>query len=425
MPEPDAILQETEQNLSQIGAADIVVGIPTYNNAETVGKVIGNALAGLADRFSSFRTVIVNTDGGSRDGTPECVRNALNGHVPLVQASYPLYTVHLLAPALAGVPGRTEALRSILQVSLRLGVKACAVLDPAVESLRSEWMDRLLNPVLHHGFDLVVPCYLRHKFEGAISSGIVYPLTRALYGRRLRQPMPGELAFSAKLMEHYTGAASTGPDTSLSDPWSLTPAILGRFRICQTVLGPHVYGAREASADLSSTLAHVLGKLFEEMERTAVFWHKIRGSEPVPIFGPPFAVTTEPAAVNAGRMLESFRLGYQDLQGIWSLVLPPAALLEYKKLSRLPESQFRLPDDLWARTIYDFALAWRLRTMDRDHLLRAITPVYLGWVASSVLELQTAGPEEVEARQERLCVAFETQKRYLISRWRWPDRFSP
>ena len=124
-------------------------------------------------------------------------------------------------------------------------------------------------------------------------------------------------------------------------------------------------------------------------------------------------------------MLESFKLGCQDLQGLWSLFLPPATLLDYKKLSRSPEDLLRFPDDLWARTVYDFALAWRLRVIDRDHLLRAITPVYLGWAASSVLEMQTAGPEEVEERQERLCMAFETQKRYLISRWRWPDRFSP
>jgi len=124
-------------------------------------------------------------------------------------------------------------------------------------------------------------------------------------------------------------------------------------------------------------------------------------------------------------MIESFRLGYQDLQGVWSQILSPAALLEYKKLSRLSETLFRLPDDLWARTVYDFGLAWHLRVMDRDHLLRAITPLYLGWAASSVLEMQTAGPEEVEARQERLCLAFELQKRYLISRWRWPDRFNP
>jgi hypothetical protein len=425
MSEPDAILQERERDLGRIGSVDVVVGIPTYNNVETIERVAEAAIGGLSDRLSSLRTVIVNADGGSRDGTPERLRSALDGRVPVLQAPYALHPVHLLAPPVAGVPGRSEALRNILWFGQRLGAKACAVLDAGVETLNPECIGRLLDPVLQHGFDLVVPCYLRHKFEGAISNGIVYPLTRALYGRRIRQPMPVELVFSAQLIDHYAGSSSDGARDALLDPWSTTPAVLGHFRICQTFLGPHVHRPKEAAPDLSTTLAHVLGSLFEEMERTVVFWQKVRGSEAVSAFGPPYTVTTDSVAVNAGRMVESFRLGYQDLQGIWSQILPPAALLDFKKLSRAPESQFRFPAELWARTIYDFGLAWRLRVMDRDHLLRAITPVYLGWAGSSVLELQEAGSEQVEAWQERLCLAFETQKRYLISRWRWPDRFSP
>ncbi len=426
MSEPDAILQDTEQDIGRIGTADVVVGIPTYNNVETIEKVVEAAVAGLTARLSAFRAVVVNTDGGSRDGTPERLKGVLNGHVPLLQSRYPLYPVHLLAPPLTGVPGRGEALRSILQTGQRLGAKACAVLDAGVENLNSEWVEHLLAPILHHGFDLVTPCYLRHKFEGAISNGIVYPFTRALYGRRIRQPMPSELAFSAQLIDHFAGPASAdGTGSARVDPWSVTSAILGQFRICQTFLGPHAVSAKEVAPDLSTTLAQVLGSLFADMDRTAAFWQKVKGSETVPSFGPPYTVTAGPVAVNAGRMFESFKLGCQDLQGLWSLFLPPATLLDYKKLSRSPEDRLRFPDDLWARTVYDFALAWRLRVIDRDHLLRAITPVYLGWAASSVLEMQTAGPEEVEERQERLCMAFETQKRYLISRWRWPDRFSP
>ncbi len=426
MSESDAILQDTEQDLGRIGTADLVVGIPTYNNVETIENVVEGAVAGLSAKLSSLRAVVVNADGGSRDGTPERLKSVLDTHVPLLQSRYPLYPVHLLAPPLAGVPGRSEALRSILQAGQRLGAKACAVLDAGVENLNPDWIEHLVAPVLYHGFDLVTPCYLRHKFEGAINNGVVYPFTRALYGRRIRQPMPSELGFSRQLIDHFAGPASAdGAGPARTDPWSVTPAILGPFRICQTFLGPHTISAKEVSPDLSTTLAQVLGSLFEEMERTVVFWQKVRGSETVPSFGPPFTVTADPVAVNAGRMLESFKLGYQDLQGVWSLFLPPAALLDFKRLSRAPESQFRFPDDLWARTVYDFGLAWHLRVMDRAHLLRAITPVYLGWAASSILEMQTAGPEEVEARQERLCMAFETQKRYLVSRWRWPDRFSP
>jgi hypothetical protein len=123
-------------------------------------------------------------------------------------------------------------------------------------------------------------------------------------------------------------------------------------------------------------------------------------------------------------MVESFQRGFQNLQEVWSLILPPATLLELKKLTRLTSDHFRLSDELWARIIFDFALGHRLRVINRDHLLRAITPLYLAWVASYALEVQAASTAAVERRVEQLCVAYETQKPYLLSRWRWPDRFS-
>ena len=61
----------------------------------------------------------------------------------------------------------------------------------------------------------------------------------------------------------------------------------------------------------------------------------------------------------------------------------------------------------------------------RDHLLRSLTPLYLGWIASCGLDLAGAGTAEIEEHNERLCRAYETGKPYLISRWRWPDRFNP
>jgi hypothetical protein len=124
-------------------------------------------------------------------------------------------------------------------------------------------------------------------------------------------------------------------------------------------------------------------------------------------------------------MVESFRLGYRNLQEIWSAVLPPATLLELKRLTQLAPDNFRFPDALWVRFVYDFALAYRLRVMSRDHLAGAMTPVYLAWVASYALEVGTATPFAVEQRLERLGAACEAQKPYLVSRWRWPDRFNP
>jgi glucosylglycerate synthase len=124
-------------------------------------------------------------------------------------------------------------------------------------------------------------------------------------------------------------------------------------------------------------------------------------------------------------LLEPFQLGFRNLREIWALVLPPGALLELSKAHRLPPEQFRIPDELWARIVYDFALAYRLRTIGRDHLLRAMTPLYLGWVASYALEVESLEATAVQKRLERLCAAYENGKPYLLSRWRWPDRFNP
>jgi hypothetical protein len=177
--------------------------------------------------------------------------------------------------------------------------------------------------------------------------------------------------------------------------------------------------------NLSSLLAQVLGPVFLEMEHQAAYWQSIRGSIAVPKFGTPEAISDETGTVDVRRMTESFQLGNQNLQDVWGLVLPPTTLLELRKLSHMPSDRFRMPDELWVRIVYDFALGHRLRTISRDHLLRSITPLYLGWIASYALEMETAGPAEIESRIERLSKTYEATKPYLVSRWRWPDRFNP
>jgi hypothetical protein len=100
-------------------------------------------------------------------------------------------------------------------------------------------------------------------------------------------------------------------------------------------------------------------------------------------------------------------------------------MLELRRLARLASDQFAMPDELWVRMVYDFALAHRLRTINRDHLIRSMTPLYLGWVASHAREVANADAATIEKRLDRLALAYEAGKSYLVSRWRWPDRFNP
>jgi hypothetical protein len=143
------------------------------------------------------------------------------------------------------------------------------------------------------------------------------------------------------------------------------------------------------------------------------------------VFGRAEAMDAAAVEVNANGMIDSYMLGFKNLFELWSMILSPAALLDLKKLAQRTAGAFSFPDMLWVHVVYDFSVAYHLKTMSRDHLLSALTPLYLGWVASFVLEMQQADASRIEDRIEALCLCYEAEKPYLISRWRWPDRFNP
>jgi hypothetical protein len=60
--------------------------------------------------------------------------------------------------------------------------------------------------------------------------------------------------------------------------------------------------------------------------------------------------------------------------------------------------------------------------MPQDHLLRSLTPLYTGWLASFILQMRNASLAQIQERGEQVCLGFESEKRHLISRWRWPER---
>ncbi len=409
------------------GDGEIVVGILSFNNSETIGNVIHAAQEGLSAYFPNHQCLLVNADGGSKDGTQAMAQDCVADKKGFLQLAYPIDPVQKLSPEYLGVPGKTRAIKAVCAVANERNAKVCLVVDSNVRSLTQDWIGALARPIIEAGVDLVSPCYLRHKFDGAMFSGIVYPLTRALYGKRIQQPMGGEFAFSAGLVRYFLGQPQRDGDEpgSGSDIWVTIQAVRGGFRMAQTFLGPRILDDGQPAPEVSSILAQTLGAIFMEMDRTASVWQRVRGSEKVPSFGPCGETGTDPVAVDINPMIQSFRLGYESLQDIWRMVLPPATSMELKRMSLQSAETFRFDDSLWARVVYDFALGWRMRIMDRDHLLKALTPLYLAWVASYIRSVRDADAKQTQASIEALCCAFEAQKNYFISRWRWPDRFNP
>jgi len=399
---------EPKEILKQLGHVQLVLAIP---NGESAGDITGAAArihAALSDFANRPRTVILYAD--TLDGL--AAENADDAEVSVAPIRFP-----------AAPPSRFEALQPVLQASQELSAQACCLWSSAPGNLTAVRAARFLIPVVEEQFDLVVPRYTRLRYESLINSAIVYPLTRALYGQRIRFPMASDLALSANLARRIT---ESDPKTGrpVRRDWITTFAVCQGLRVCEAELDLRLPPAADTS-DVSKALVGVLDPLMADVERNVLHWQRTRGSKTVPGFGTASVAADEGRAIDVRKMIEAFQLGFRNLLEVWAPVLPPATLLQLKKLTVLPLDQFRLDDELWARCIYDFALAHRLRLMSQDHLLRAMTPLYLAWVASYALEVQSCSPKEVELRLERLCIAFEEQKPYFLSRWRWPDRFNP
>lgn len=417
---PDTFPIETEIRLDEIGEVDIVVGIPSFNNAKTIGHVVRAVSAGLSKYFPEARTLIVNSDGGSTDDTSQIVLDARPEKQEVLLTTHPSYDVLRLVTPYHGLPGKGSALRTVFAIAERLGAKACAVVDSDLRSISPEWMDLLISPVFRGGVDFVAPLYHRHKYDGTITNSIVYPLTRALYGRRVRQPIGGDFGFSGKLATHYLKKEVWDSDVARFgiDIWMTTTAITDGFSVVQSFLGAKIHDAKDPSLDLSAMLTQVVGSVFELMEEKASIWEAVEGSEPVPVFGFEYTVGLEPVNVNVERMVSKFNAARIDLAPVWAELISVDTYAGIMALEGASSRDFRFPAPLWVRTVLDFAVSFHQRVMHRNHILSALTPLYLARTASFVLETPHADSMESEGIIENLCAEYELAKPYLKHRWR-------
>ncbi|HEY2039764.1 MAG TPA: hypothetical protein VGG95_08865 [Edaphobacter sp.] len=307
------------------------------------------------------------------------------------------------------------------KLALEHNVSSCLLLSADSHTMQPESIRKLADATLSSSTDLIVSRYHLGAREGLVNSAILYPVTRALFGTKPRFPLAIDLGLSLRMAERLATVAQrfTAANQNEALLWPVNEAAVAGFTIAEADV-PVRQIPQPNAPDLNALLGQILGSFFTDIEARASVWQRIRSVIS------PRAITAapEPAElIDIAPMLESFHLAYSNLHEIWALVLPPHTLLGLKRLSVMPAESFRMADNLWARTVYDFVLAYRLRTINRGHLLGALTPLYLAWVASHLVLIQSG--VSPERHIEEVAQAFETDKPYLVSRWRWPDRFNP
>jgi hypothetical protein len=419
--------EELAQNTApapQLGTSDVFIGIAGLTDVEALQAEAGARLAGLGSALGVENANITIAYPGF-DNTQAAVEDP-GGALRFV--SYPLPANEASATPWALAAGSQRAL---LGLAAETQAKVCVLLNPDLQLLSGGSLESLALPVLEKKAELVLPIYTSGRYDSLLNDSILAPLTRALYGKRVSYPLASDYAVSARMVARLLQSAHTAAHVNAgSILWPATVAATIDAPVAEAATGVR-HAARTEGLELSAVIAQLVGSVFADMEHNAPLWQRVRGSHATLLSGTVQSSADELQVTNPDprSMIDSFLLGWRSLQEVWGLVLPPVTLLELKRLTLVAPERFRMPDELWVRIIYDFGMAFRLRTISRTHLLGALTPLYLGWVASYVngwshpaSGLVSLTPAQ---RHEQLAKAFEDGKPYLVRRWRWPDRFNP
>ena len=405
----DLLSPDSLARLDALGPAEVVVSVPALNHGRSILQVLDALATGLHKHLAHRKSVLLVIDAGSQDDTEAKVRAWL----PTVPTPPAVQWLQLASAAARG-----RALLAALAAALRLTARACAFVDADLISAAPEWIPGLLQPILEGEVACVLPVYTRALSEGTLTTNLLAPLTRALYGKRIREVTGGCAGLAPALATPLLDPERWRWDRTAAgvDLLLTTEVIASGAAVTEALLGPKQVAATSGQPDLATTLVQTVGALFSAMERHYERWDAVQGS--VPVSHVDGTLLEMAADVHVERMVRAFRIGLKDLLPVWEQIMPEETLAQLYPLGMLPAEEFRFPLAAWARSISDFAVAFQDQRLPRDHLLRALAPLYLGRVAAFLLEARDVSPAQIADLLESIGRAFEYEKENLRFRWR-------
>jgi glycosyltransferase involved in cell wall biosynthesis len=402
------------ENPDQVKKADLIVGIPSFNEADSISHPTRMASDGLSKIFPDKKSVIINVDNNSPDGTKSAFLNTPTD-VPKIYIS-----------TAGDIRGKGNNLRNLFEAVVELEAEAAVVVDADLQSITPQWIQYLGEP-LFSGFNYVTPIYIRHKYDGSITNHIAYPLLRTLFGLRVRQPIGGDFGFSRRLAQAFL-SEKTWTDKVAHfgiDIWMTTVAIARRFKVCQTFLGsPKSHRAKDPAKHLGPMFKQVIMTFFELMIDFEYFWKDTSKSWPSSIFGFGLGAqeTPPPVSVDTDALYVSFTQGFDKYGEVWKNILPKEEYVEVKKTQKIPKEKFYYQSDLWARILFNFAIAYRNNQIPKEMIVESMIPFYHSRILSFVNKTVHMGIKECEEYFEKIVRVFEEEKPYLIERWNEEQR---
>ena len=402
------------ENPNRIIRAEIVVGIPSFNEADAISHVVAQADEGLSKYFNKKDSVIINVDNCSPDNTKESFFRTKT-KTPKLYISTP-----------EGVKGKGRNIKNLFEAGVELGAKAILMVDADLKSITPAWIQYFAEPI-YMGYDYVIPLYVRHKYDGTITNNITYPLTRVLYGMRTRQPIAGDFSFSGKLARAFLTEKTWNENISQFgiDIWMTTIAIARGFKVCQTFLGaPKSHRAKDPSGQLGPMFYQVVATLFDLAVDFEYLWKDTSESLPTSIFGFGLGVKEDPPVVdvNEENLLNYFINSSRKYEASWKKVIAEINLEDLLILKKKKVNEVTLSADLWARILFDYIVAFRDELIARDKLLLSLIPIYYIRTLSFINHTRNMDTKSAEDFLDLECRKMEEEKYYLIAKWNQTPR---
>ncbi|RMG68118.1 MAG: glycosyltransferase [Calditrichaeota bacterium] len=382
--------------------ADLIIGIPSYNEADNIAFVVQKCNEGLQQYFPQLNSVIINVDNNSPDDTRAAFLNAPS-QVPKMYISTP-----------EGVKGKGNNFYNLFTEAVRLGARGIVVVDADLRSITGEWIRDLAQPILEHGFDFVTPLYSRNEYDGTITNTICYPIIYGLLGKEIRQPIGGEFACSAALVHHY-----------LSQPWHKTTrqygidifmtlnALIGGFKVCQVGLGAKIH--KPSAPKLGPMFTQVVGTLFKTLLECRGAWQNVQSVEQLPLFGASTLAKPQSLSVDYKGMKSTAMYEFSINEEILKQCLTPRV---YEKVAAMYHSgRIQIGVDLWTRIVYDLLHAYDSTDANSD-LIEAMKSLYFGRVISFIRQTLDMNHEESEQQIQRQARHFFKMRSYLLRKYR-------
>ena len=335
-----------EINLNKINGCEIVVGIPSYNEADSISHVVKVVDEGLIKYFGARRAVIINSDNNSSDGTGE-VFLGVKTKTPKIYISTP-----------SGVKGKGNNFKNLFLKMKELGANAAMVVDADLKSITSEWVKCLIEPIIN-GYDYITPVYARDKYDSSITNHLCRPVVYGFLGYDIEQPIGGDFGFSGKMADYW-----------LKQEWTEE---VGRFGIdIFMTLNAIKFGAKLGQADLgfkihkvsapklNDMFLEVTGSLFRLLSENGNLWKKEIKIQKPPLvckisneegyslkdFNQKERTTIERKEINA-KIAAEFKENY----GIIKPFISEEVRVEFER-AFFEEKSFEIGGKLWAKAVY-------------------------------------------------------------------------